>query len=317
MNNFFPHKIMLHRKRRLASWRRVARGFPLAIVFLISLVRKNGSVHKKSMEPDHLLDDCGEMERQVDEIQLHVIGWRRLDSLQQLMSQLETSNYNGWEFSIPLYIHLDGGANQEVITAADGFLWTHGRKIIDERSLNVGLREMWLSSIGAAAKAAGDNSIMVVFEDDMIVSLDYFQWILATIDAYGRNIHCRDSNLMGFSLSPIRLEELRKPFTRWNCRVALGYNHTTYLSVVPSSWGAVYWSDRWNEFSDFVHLRMKSPYYDIQSEMLVEGDKYNYDTLRLTPEEFYIPDSRSNVWPKSWKRFMIDWMYARGLFMVS
>ena len=29
-----------------------------------------------------------------------------------------------------------------------------------------------------------------------------------------------------------------------------------------------------------------------------------------------IPNSRSNVWPRSWKRFMIDFMYGRGLVML-
>lgn len=313
--------------RSVIFWKRIMRGFPLLFFFVYGIseyVRENaftkslGTLNQQPPIKKIVFNNiCQHMENNVDEIQIHVIAWRRFQSFKNLLSQLESSYYDGWEIPIPLYIHLDGGASREVTRLAQDFVWTHGGKNIDKRELNVGLREMWISSIGAAAKAAGNNTLLIIYEDDMIVSLGYFQWILAVIDAYGRNNRCRDSSLMGFSLSPIRLEELSKPFTRWNSCAALGYKHTAFLSVVPSSWGAAYWSDRWNEFSEFVEMRMQPPYYNAQEEILGEGEKYNYDTLKLTPKEFYIPGSRSNVWPKSWKRFMVDWMYARGLVMVS
>mmetsp|Transcript_33371 Transcript_33371/g.61466 ORF Transcript_33371/g.61466 Transcript_33371/m.61466 type:complete len:415 (+) Transcript_33371:101-1345(+) len=257
---------------------------------------------------------CGISERQVDEIQIHVIGWRRLTPLASLLNQLEKANYDGWDIPVPLYIHLDGGAHPAVKEFGENVSWAHGEKHIDIREDNVGLREMWLSSLGDAAKAAGDNTLMLMFEDDTSVSSIYFQWILAAIDSYGRNRRCRDSNLMGFSLSPIRVEELSPPpFIPWNSKDVVGSSFA-YLSVVPSSWGVAYWSDRWNEFSDFVDVRLKPPYYNTEEERSLITKKY--DDLRLTPEEYQIPYCRSNVWPKSWKRFMIDFMYARGLVML-
>ena len=234
--------------------------------------------------------------------------------LESLLDGLEESNYIGWGIPLPLYIHMDGGSSDEVASIADAFNWTHGEKHLDQRSENVGTREMWFSSLGSAAKAAGDNTLLITFEDDMAVSPDYFQWILAVIDKYGRNINCRDANLMGFSLSPIRVEEMTKPFKRWNATREVGSQRTAFLSILPSSWGAAYWSDRWTEFADFATIRMKPQYYDMSSESLPSK---NYEDLRLTPEELFIPNARSNIWPKSWKRFMVDWMYARGLLMVS
>ena len=41
-----------------------------------------------------------------------------------------------------------------------------------------------------------------------------------------------------------------------------------------------------------------------------------YDDLRLSPKEILIAELCSNVWAKSWKRFVVDWMYRRGLVMV-
>ena len=262
-------------------------------------------------------DGCDSFERQVDEIQVHIIGWKRPQPIKDLLTQLEESNYRGWNTPVPLYVHLDGGALQEVIAIVNEFEWTHGVKHLNDRKENVGLREMWFSSIGSVSKMAGENTLMLVLEDDMSVSLDYFQWLLAVVDAYGCNPRCRDANLMGFSLSPIRMEELRKPFTRWNASAVIQDGRNAYLSTVPGSWGAAYWSDKWNEFTEFVDVRVKPPYYDVQAEQLEPGQKYNYDELRLTPKELFIPDSRSNVWPKSWKRFMIDFMYVRGQVMVS
>lgn len=29
-----------------------------------------------------------------------------------------------------------------------------------------------------------------------------------------------------------------------------------------------------------------------------------------------LPNARCNVWPRSWKRFLIDFMFARGLVML-
>ncbi|KAL3773669.1 hypothetical protein ACHAW5_000685 [Stephanodiscus triporus] len=266
---------------------------------------------------DAVREGCDSFEWQVDEIQVHIIGWKRPMPIKALLNQLEESNYGGWNTTVPLYIHLDGGALPEVTTIVNDFEWTHGIKHVNKRNgNNVGLREMWLFSIGSASKMAGDNTLMVVFEDDMSVSLDYFQWLLAVVNAYGRNPHCRDANLMGFSLSPIRLEEMRKPFRRWNASAVIRDGKNAYLSIVPSSWGAAYWSDKWNEFSAFVDVRMKPPYYDVQAEILKPGQKYNYDKLQVTPKELFIPDARCNVWPKSWKRFMVDFMYVRGQVLL-
>lgn len=254
---------------------------------------------------------CDTADRRVDSIQIHVIGWRR-PRLKLLLEMLEEADYSGWNSSVPFYIHLDGGAFSEVIAASEEFRWSNGKKNLDIRLDNVGLREMWLSSIGSAAKTAGNNTLMVIFEDDMVVSLRYFQWLLAAVDAYGRNPDCRNPSLMGFSLSPIRKNEMEYPFARWDARAEI--RAISYLSVLPSSWGVAYWSDRWNEFSKFVNSRMQQPYYNMQNEKLVGVP---YDRLRLTPREFLIPNARSNFWTKSWKRFMIDWMYGRGLVMAS
>ena len=262
-------------------------------------------------------DGCGSSERDEDlKIQLHVLGWRRAGPLGSLLHQLNSANYRGWHEDLPLRVHLDGGASGDVVAVATDFRWSHGMKTLDVREQNVGLREMWLSSLGNAAREAGENTLMIVFEDDTSVSPSYFQWIIAVVDAYARNRKCRDANLMGYSLSPMRVNDLdpKGVFPRWNAGTEIGYDRVAYLTTVPSSWGGAYWSDRWREFDEFVKVRMQPEYFSLEEEAKFNGK--NYDDLQLSPRELWVPDSRHNVWPKSWKRFMVDWMFGRGLFMV-
>ena len=40
------------------------------------------------------------------------------------------------------------------------------------------------------------------------------------------------------------------------------------------------------------------------------------DREALGDPSLWLPASRANVWPRSWKRFMIDFMYGRGLTML-
>lgn len=267
-----------------------------------------------------------QQQRQVDGIQLHVIGWRRAQSLQTLLRQLEHANYQGWDDPVSLHIHIDGGASQAVLDLVQPplhntsqRLWTHGPVSVRVADENVGLRVMWFDSLGPAAKQAGNNTLLITFEDDTRVSPAYFQWILANIDAYGQTPACRDANLVGFSLSPILLQELEKPFYRWDARKAMGSRfdnenrHSSYLTVVPSSWGAAYWSNIWQEFDAFARFRMQEPFYHDSNE---ESSISDYSQLQLTPGYLYVPRARSNVWPKSWKRFMVDFMYARGYVMM-
>jgi len=272
--------------------------------------------------------------RTLDDIQIHIIAWRRNEGLQRLLQQLEMADYTGWKHpnGVPLYIHIEGEPDAEVVQTAEGFQWTHGAKHVREQPTRVGLRSMWLDSLGTAAAQAGNNTLMVMFEDDIIVSPVYFQWLLRQIDHYAPSPRCRDSSLIGFSLSPLVYQEMFKPFNVWNAtkemqdkpargRRGKGNKHkpsgpidTAYLSAFPSSWGSAYWSDHWNDFNQFVRLRQQPPFFDEEAENVEVKD---YSALKMSPTYLHIPNNaRANVWPKSWKRFMIDFMYGRGLVMM-
>lgn len=188
------------------------------------------------------------------------------------------------------------------------------QKNFDIRSESLVSRAMWLTSLKNASRKAGENTLMVTLEDNIGVSRLYFQGLLAMINAYGRNRGCRDKNLMGFSLIPTKMEELRKPFPLWNSSKTLGdrSRNIMYVSVIPNSWGVAYWSDHLQEFAIFVDHRLSPPFINLEEEA---GDG-NYDNLQPSLKAPQIPDSRSKLRPDSWKRFLTDFMYGRGLIML-
>lgn len=255
----------------------------------------------------------------VDGIQVHVLAWRRPQSLFVLMEQLRSANYKKWEQEVPLFMHVDANADPLVTHLARSAVWPHGPVIADVRESHHGPRDMWMSSITKAAREAGSNTLMVVFEDDMRVSSVYFQYLVRVIREYGKNQKCRNSSLMGFSLSPVRLMEMRagQSFERWRAKNVMPENKPwhTYLSSLPSTWGGAYWSDRWTEFADFVAVRSREPYYHALVDAAENGSDVR-DTAVLSPLLLHVPGSISNSWTGGWKRFLVDFMYGCGLFMM-
>jgi len=258
---------------------------------------------------------CYGADRILDEIQIHVIGWRRDTSLQRLLQQLSNANYDSWDKPVILNIHLDGEYSSNVSSIAESFYWPHGRKILDMKETKYGLRGMWLDSLGKASAKATNNTLLLTFEDDVIVSPSYFQWLLIVVDKYSRNPDCRDSNLVGFSFSPLIYQEMYLPFHPWRVEEFMGDTKSAvYLSSVPSSWGAAYWADHWKQFDAFVNVRLSTPFYNTSWE---ENQTSSAMVEEVSPSFLRLPGSlMSNYWPKSWKRFMVDFMYGRGLVML-
>ena len=216
-------------------------------------------------------------------IEIHVLGYQRPRSLGVLLAQLRDARYDGWAKPVPLVVHLDDSAKHPRVAAvARAVRWPHGALRVSARAARagrLGLRRMWMDAVTAASAAAGPNALMVVFEDDLRVSALYFQWLLAAVARYGRAMACRDAALVGFSLSPLKVDELARANTRWRARDGLARPGAgAFLSQVPSSWGAAYWSDRWLEFAAFARVRQAPPYFN--STVVV---RTKADSLKLTP----------------------------------
>jgi hypothetical protein len=153
-----------------------------------------------------------------------------------------------------------------------------------------------------SAWAHDDTATHTIFlEDDVSVSPLFFKYasqctqrFLVPKNKAGQSGH----HVIGCSLYTPRLDEIS--FTsdpqhppEWNPSHLVGNNSKLVLYQLPCSWGAVYERLSWNSFVKYLKHRTTS-YKNIEP----------------------IPFSRSNQWAQSWKRFLIEFMYAKGLVLV-
>ncbi|CAG8790757.1 5032_t:CDS:1, partial [Dentiscutata erythropus] len=138
---------------------------------------------------------------------------------------------------------------------------------------------------------------------DIEVSPFYYIWAKYTVLKYRYGI---DQNLVGrmfgISLYNIKMNEFnltgRKKFQPAEILEDTIYsNQSPYLSQVPCSWGALYFPEIWREFHYYLTARLTD----------VFGPKL---------QQIEIPESKSNRWSRSWKRYFIELAYLRGYVML-
>ena len=272
---------------------------------------------------------------------IFVFAWRRLASLQRLLDSLQAAEYCGHQ--IPLTIFVDGGASEAVVSAARAAAWTHGKKALvlyGELGLTQGIRGMW---INASSLDAPDHTHVLPLEDDIEVSPLYYWWLLRAAHFYdtpagapaggeggsveeeravaddGRRLYFSDGErllrrdrLVGISLYTPRLNEIAYPQVKWSPDLAT--QQPAFLLQLPCSWGALYFGSVWKDFLRFYMQRVRPPFFDLAQEAAQRG--IGKDLEPLGEPCLQLPSSRSNVWPRSWKRFMLDYMYGRGMTML-
>ena len=251
-------------------------------------------------------------------ISVHVFAYNRVDATNRLLEVLESSDYTGYAHPLPLVVHLDGPvtpddgyAHLAIRKLAQTFQWTHGPKIVHVEDANRGLKASWLS----AWTTPRPNDMMIAFEDDIAPSPLYFQWLLRIVTEYQLlEADKRDPSLLGVSLSPMRVDEISYPFRRWMTHEKVPAAFPVFLHAVPSSWGAAYFGGPWRDFLDFVDIRSSPAFYDVDDAALnLTG--YGWHTQRGDPN-LWLPNSRSNNWVKSWKRYMVEFAYGQGAYML-
>jgi hypothetical protein len=250
-------------------------------------------------------------------ISVHVFGYKRIEALETLLKILASSNYTGYDHSLPIVIHVDGPqtTHDGNVTIAirrlvEDIQWTHGPKILDFNEKNIGLKASWLE----AWPNPKPNDVMIAFEDDVFPSTMYFQWLLKVLGEYKLNDESRDPSLLGISLSPMLMDEITYPFRLWMTHEKISSQYPVFLHAVPSSWGVAYFGKPWREFLDFVAVRSAPPFYTV-NEAALNLTGYGWHTKRGDPN-LWLPNSRTNNWVHSWKRNMVDFAYGRGAYML-
>jgi len=255
-------------------------------------------------------------------ITVHVFVYRRYNATRQLLNMLSEANYSTYPHAIPLIVHLDRPTEEygsekawrdtEIIADhVRGMSWPHGPKILDLKRRHHGLKGSWLS----AWPDPRPNDIMIAFEDDMVLSPEYFVWLVKLLDEYDMwRASTRDPLLLGVSLAPVLIDEVGDPPREWVPHKEMPpETYPVYLHGLPSSWGAVYFGNQWKEFLRFVDVRSRSPFYPGNDGRMKENGE---NTNGQGDPNLRLPFSKTNIWRNSWKRFMIDFAYGRGCYML-
>lgn len=177
--------------------------------------------------------------------------------------------------------------------------WPHGPKYVRHRIRKGGL----MPAIVESWYPTNNDDYAIFLEDDVEVSPYFYLWVKYSILRYRYgNLSDRSDLLFGVSLYSPRNTEMGMEGRRlfhpdWVLNATSVDPRSPFLLQVPCSWGAVYFPEHWREFHEYVTARLV--------------DLENGANLNIS-----VPESRSNRWKNSWKRYFIEMIYLRGYTML-
>ncbi|KAI7869507.1 hypothetical protein BDF14DRAFT_1965195 [Spinellus fusiger] len=227
------------------------------------------------------------------DMDLIVITDRRPDSLLRLLESANTAYFLG--DSVDLVLHTEQTADQATLRLVDHYQWRQGSKILRHRIQKGGL----MAAVVESWYPNNNHNYAVLLEDDVEVSPLFYCWAKYTLLKY--RYEQSHPHLFGISLYAPRTLELlpegRRDFVLGPL-LAESPANTPYLSQVPCSWGALYFPEHWREFHDYLKTRLD----DL--------------ALPISRLDRAVPNSRSNRWKRSWKKYFIELVYARAYVML-
>ncbi|CAG8503107.1 7336_t:CDS:2 [Dentiscutata erythropus] len=237
-------------------------------------------------------------ELNIEALKIQVITQDRPLSLTRLMRSLNSSIYFG--DNVQLTVNMDRSADPVTIKYCQNFKWSFGKMGIRFRVKQGGL----ITAVVESYYPTTNDDYAVILEDDIEVSPYYYIWLKYTILKYRYGTdRSLVSRLLGISLYGSKLNEInsttgRRPYEPAEVLENTKFpNQSPYLSQIPCSWGALFFPEIWREFHIYLNARLTD----------LEGPKL---------QTVIVPESRSNMWSRSWKRFFIELAYLRGYVML-
>lgn len=177
------------------------------------------------------------------DIAIVAVAYNRQESLKRLLSSLEKSYYDSKE--VPLIISIDKSNTDVVEKYADQYRWLFGNKVVDKHEKNLGLHEHMMS----LRKWFDRFDALVVLEDDVVVSHNYYKYVWQTVEKYYSCSDIAGISLYGFCVN----YQTGQPFT------ALKDGHDVYFMNCAMSWGEVWMKDSWLRFYDWYQSHKDFP----------------------------------------------------------
>jgi len=210
-------------------------------------------------------------------IPIVIITYDRPASLKRLLNSLLRAKYQG---DVKLIISIDGGGTEQLIKVAENFEWKYGEKEIIKRNNNLGLKKHILTCGGLAAEYDG----VILLEDDLYVSPDFYQYVLQANEFYKD-----DERVGGISLyAHLYNETAQFPFT------PISDGSDVFFMQYASSCGQFWSQKQWKSFKAWYDQNL--------------GEKLSKNVM-LPPNVLLWPES-------SWKKFFIKFLILHDKYFV-
>lgn len=209
----------------------------------------------------------------MEKIAIIAVAYNRIDTLQRLLSSLESANYGN--DSPTLIISIDKSQTESVEQFADDYNWKRGRKIVKKHDKNMGLHKHMMSLGNWFCEF--DN--LIVLEDDIVVSKSFYSYARQAISIYENNPTIAGISLYGFATN----YQNHQSFT------PVKDKYDGYFMNCAMSWGQVWMKKQWNEFYQWYTnniefkftpnippclFQWKKSWLKYHTRFCIENDKY-------------------------------------------
>lgn len=177
------------------------------------------------------------------DIAIVVVGYNRVDSIARLLHTLSTAYYP--HNNVPLIISIDKSETDIVEKYADEFNWNYGNKRVIKHTQRMGLRNHILS-IG---KLFDQYEALIVLEDDLSVSPNFYLYAQQTVDKYKN-----DDRIAGISLFSFAINYQTQRFF-----LPIKDENDVYFMNCAQSWGQVWMKRQWLRFYKWYNTHTEFP----------------------------------------------------------
>ena len=207
-----------------------------------------------------------------------VVGYNRPDGINRLLKSIGNAHFQCED--IPLIISIDeSNKSNEVEEVARSFKWNHGEKTILRYPERQGLRKH-IIQCGDLSEKYGS---VIILEDDLIVSEDFYTYVCKAHEAYSDN-----SNICGVSLYSYAYNVFTHyPFLQ------IPTSYDAFLGEMVVTWGQSWTWTQWTRFRKwFVEHENKLPSFNPQIPRVISS------------------------WTRSWGIYFASFMAENHLFYV-
>ena len=246
-------------------------------------------------------------------LKIRVLTFDRFDSLSRLLTSLNEANYDGdsgitLEIAVDLPVNASSGdevleRNQRTAEVARAFQWHHGPSAVVQQEQHKGLVGQWTTGW---QPAASNTEILLVLEDDTVVSPHYYAFTRKMVQTYYLDPEQYDPRMFGFALQlqhTILGETLKERYGSRRVQDIVPRDSLLYRYQLVGTWGGVFFPQHWREFVTWLREKQFQP---------ASGTS----ALGFKP---CVPCVLSNEWwanrtAKVWSQWFVRFAYEQGWY---